>query len=120
LLRSLAIACGSTLAALLSVGLAGSTPGVDRGAAGDPLLALLLAAGVAALFGTPRPAARARAAVAGAIAAALVLGLHGGSLAASALAAAVGAGVAWLSPLQGIPPRRAWEGRRGASAAARF
>lgn len=95
----------------------------DAAAAGrsaDPVLTLCLAVCVAALFGSPSRAGRARGTAIGALAAAAVTWALEGLGPSIAIAATLGAAVAFAAPAQGPRPRASWDASGGGSAVARF
>lgn len=86
----------------------------------DPVLRLLLAGALAALFGSPARDGRPRAALLGAAAASALAWSLGGLLPGIAGAALLGAAVAWLAPVQGPGGSTPWAGEAVRGAAGRL
>jgi len=86
----------------------------------DPVLTLLLAGALAALFGSPARQGRLRGAVLGAAAAGALAWSLGSLPPRVALAALLGAALAWLAPAQGPGGGGRWAGEPGRGAMGRF
>jgi hypothetical protein len=113
-------------AARLGAAIAAGAAGVARADAGrgadpaDPILVIVLAVAVAALFGSPRRAGRTAAATLGGLAAGLLVLALDGRPGLAALAAGLGAAVAFTAPAQGPQRRADWPATGGGSAVARW